>query len=620
MTKVRARLHSVFTDYAINRAEIHPPGPFSHELMGRVMKFTNPLQGLSWRTIVKVWKPFWTSDQRNKNLLLLGAIILLLITSVGVNWASQKLTAELWTAIETKSSADTNYWLLISVAVIAPFTLVQVYYGMLRTKLGLAWRDWLTASLLTGYYNEKTQAASKINGNAEIDNPDSRITGELDSFCNQSVWLPISFLENLVTIITFGGTLIYLTWQLGVGAILCAFIMSVGVVWLGQRLVPLANQQNKTEGDLRYWQASVREQTENVSFYRGEKVAFQVARNRLSAVIATLTDVMYVNRNISFFTTSFNMLVVLVPLYLVVGLYFDGAIKFGAISQATGAFAAVYGGLCWIANQFGGLSSYANVVKRLAAFMDAIEAAGVDTLPPEKRIQVTEADEIDLNKVTVMTPDLQKTLVVDLTVNVKPGANLLLTGPDGSGKTAILRVIAGLWMAGSGSMKRPAMSEVMYLSQAPFLPQTSLRTVLTYPMAAPVTDDARLMEVLKLVGLTELLERASGLDTEQNWRQMLSPSEQQRLGLARIILCKPKYVIVDDATAALENETEQLLYTVLTTIGATVVTAGNGAALVKYHQQVLELKGDGTWSLQDAASYKPKKFFNLLAIFGKTPE
>lgn len=569
---------------------------------------------------MKVWKPFWTSDQRNKNLLLLGGIILLLITSVGVNWASQKLTAELWTAIEHKSSADTNYWLLISVAVIAPFTLVQVYYGMLRTKLALQWRDWLTAALLTGYYNEKNQAAGKINGNPEIDNPDSRITGELDSFCNQSVWLPISFLENLVTIITFGGTLIYLTWQLGAGAMICAFIMSFGVVYLGQRLVPLSNQQSKTEGDLRYWQASVREQTETVSFYRGEKVAFQVARNRLSAVIATLTDMMYVNRNISFFTTSFNMLVVLVPLYLVVGLYFDGTIKFGAISQATGAFAAVYGGLCWIANQFGGLSSYANVVKRLAGFMDAIEAAGVDTLPPEKRIQVTEAEEIDLNNVTVITPDLQKTLVKDLTVNVKPGNNLLLTGPDGSGKTAILRVMAGLWSAGSGAMKRPAMTQIMYLSQAPFLPQVSLREVLSYPMGESVKEDARLMDVLKLVGLTEILERSGGFDTEQNWKQMLSPSEQQRLGLARIILCKPKYVIVDDATAALEGETEQLLYTVLTTIGATVVTAGNGAALVKYHQQVIELKGDGTWTLQDASAYKPKKFLNLLAIFGKTPE
>ncbi len=569
---------------------------------------------------MKVWKPFWTSDQRNKNLLLLGGIILLLITSVGVNWASQKLTAELWTAIEHKSSADTNYWLLISVAVIAPFTLVQVYYGMLRTKLALQWRDWLTAALLTGYYNEKNQAAGKINGNPEIDNPDSRITGELDSFCNQSVWLPISFLENLVTIITFGGTLIYLTWQLGAGAMICAFIMSFGVVYLGQRLVPLSNQQSKTEGDLRYWQASVREQTETVSFYRGEKVAFQVARNRLSAVIATLTDMMYVNRNISFFTTSFNMLVVLVPLYLVVGLYFDGTIKFGAISQATGAFAAVYGGLCWIANQFGGLSSYANVVKRLAGFMDAIEAAGVDTLPPKKRIEVTEADEIDLNKVTVITPDLQKTLVKELTVNVKSGNNLLLTGPDGSGKTAILRVMAGLWSAGSGAMKRPAMAQVMYLSQAPFLPQVSLREVMSYPMGEAVKDDARLMEVLKLVSLNELLDRSGGFDTEQNWRQMLSPSEQQRLGLARIILCKPKYVIVDDATAALETETEQLLYTVLTTIGATVVTAGNGAALVQYHQQVLELKGDGSWTLQPSSAYKPKKFLNLLSIFGKAPD
>lgn len=581
------------------------------------MKFTNPLQGLTWGTVVKVWKPFWTSEQRNKNLLLLGGILLLLITSVGVNWASQKLTAELWTAIEHKSRADTNYWLLVSVAVIVPFALIQVYYGMLRTKLALNWREWFTTAILAGYY--KNQAATKINADQKIDNPDSRVTGELDAFCNSSVWLPISFFENFVSIVTFGSTLVYLTWQLGVGAMLCALIMSAGVVWLGQRLVGLTNQQSRTEGDLRYWQASVREQAETVSFYRGDNVAFDIAKRRLGAVIGTLFDIMYVNRNISLFTTSFNMLVVLVPIYLVVGLYFDGQIAFGKISQATGAFAAVYGGLCWIANQFGGLSSYATNVKRLAAFIDAIDAAKIETLPPDKRIKVSDGEDIDLNQVTVMTPDLQKTLVKELTVNVKAGNNLLLTGPDGSGKTAILRTIAGLWNAGNGNLRRPAMDQIMYLSQSPFLPAVSLREVLSYPMGAPLKDDARLAEVLQLCGLTPILERVGGFDQEYNWKQ-LSSSEQQRLGLARIILCKPKYVIVDDATAALEGETEQLLYTVLSTIGATVVTAGNGAALVKYHQQVIELKGDGNWTLTKASDYKPKKFLNLLAIFGKSAE
>lgn len=599
------------------------------------MTITNPLKAIPWARLVKVWKPFWSSDQRGKALFMLATTIVLLFASVGVNWGLQKLNAELWTAIQQKSQADTNYWLLISVATIAPVMLVQVYYGYFRTKLALIWRQWFAASLFTGYY--ANQAATKINGNPEIDNPDARMTSDVDQFCNQSVWLPISFIETVVTIATFGGTLIYLSWQLSLASFLCAAVMSVGVVWIGRSLTTLTFMQSKTEGDLRYSLASVREQAETVAFYRGEKVANDLSKKRLGSVIDTLMQIMNVNRNISFFTTSYNMLIPLIPLWLIVPLYFSGEIQFGVISQATGAFAAVYGALCWIPNQFGGLTSYATVINRLGSFMEALEAAGLDTLPPGKKIDVTEGEQIHFEKVTVMTPDLEKQLVTDLTVQVKPGENLLITGPDGSGKTAILRTIAGLWNAGSGKLQRPPAHEVMYLSQSPYLPIVSLREVLTYPMKEPITDDARLIEVLKLVSLvgnksaesdnndtrpdSDILTRAKGLDTEQNWKQMLSPSEQQRLGLARIILCKPNYVIVDDATAALETETEQLLYTVLATLNATVVTAGNGAALVKYHRRVLELKDDGTWLLQDASAYQPKKFLDLLKWFSpRQPE
>ena len=232
--------------------------------MDRVMKFTNPLKEIPWGRLVKVWKPFWNSDQRNQALLTLAAVIVLLFASVGVNWGMQKLNAELWTAIQQKSQSNTNYWLLMSVATIVPVMLVQVYYGMLRTKLALMWRKWFASSLFNGYYSN--QAASKIGRDQTIDNPDERMTSNVDQFCNSSVWLPISFIETVVTIVTFGGTLIYLSWQLSAASLIAAAIMSVGVVYIGRKLQNLTFMQSKTEGDLRYSLSSVREQAETVAF------------------------------------------------------------------------------------------------------------------------------------------------------------------------------------------------------------------------------------------------------------------------------------------------------------------------------------------------------------------
>ena len=137
----------------------------------------------------------------------------------------------------------------------------------------------------------------------------------------------------------------------------------------------------------------------------------------------------------------------------------------------------------------------------------------------------------------------------------------------------------------------------MFLSQNPYMPEVTLREALNYPCLEKCADDAKLMQILKMTNLGELPERAGGLDTVQNWRELLTLSEQQRLNIARIILTKPKYAVVDEATSALEAENERLLYSLLTGLGTTVISAGTSANLVQYHQMVLELKGDGTWTL-----------------------
>jgi putative ATP-binding cassette transporter len=240
--------------------------------------------------------------------------------------------------------------------------------------------------------------------------------------------------------------------------------------------------------------------------------------------------------------------------------------------------------------------------------VEAVEAFGAEQLPPGKLITVTEGPDIVFDNVTLLAPELTRVLIADLNVKVAVGDSLLIVGPDGSGKTALLRTVAGLWAGGSGRLQRPPACETRFITQIPYLPPTTLRQALSYPCKIECPDDSRMLQILRTVNLSDLATRAGGLDTVQKWREFLSLGEQQKLSLASVILSKPKFAIIDDAAMVLEDQNESLLFSLLSSLGTTLLSAGPTASanLVKYHRRVLELGGDGTWKVYDANDYHPK--------------
>ena len=143
----------------------------------------------------------------------------------------------------------------------------------------------------------------------------------------------------------------------------------------------------------------------------------------------------------------------------------------------------------------------------------------------------------------------------------------------------------------------------MFLPQRPYVPECTLREALCYPRTQTCGNDAQLLALLKLVRLPDLALEVGGLDVIKAWREKLSPGQQQLLSMARVILTKPKYAFLDEATSALDPENERLLYTVLKSVGATVISVGHRPALVEHHTHVLELLGDGSWKIHSATEY-----------------
>jgi putative ATP-binding cassette transporter len=263
----------------------------------------------------------------------------------------------------------------------------------------------------------------------------------------------------------------------------------------------------------------------------------------------------------------------------------------GRAVQAAGAFAAVLGAISMIIENFEGLSRFAAGIDRLDVLAKCLPADAGEERRSDDTIRSLDAPHLEIEDLTLLTPDSERTLLHKLSLSVKPGESLLIVGESGSGKSSLLRAIAGLWYAGSGTIRRPAPEDVLFLPQQPYMLLGSLRSQLLYPnKALPVSDDD-LLAALERVNLPNLAHRVGGLDVELDWPKLLSVGEQQRLAFARLLLTKPRFAILDEATSALDIPNETSLYQQLLESHTTVISVGHRSTILKFHTQILELDG-----------------------------
>lgn len=546
-------------------------------------------------------KSYWSSDEKWRARGLLLLVILLSLGYTGVSVLLNNKRGALISALSAQDEARFWQTILVFAETLVIYAPLYAGYDYLRDRLGLEWRRWLTNHFIDRYFQNR--AFYNLNhADADIDNPDQRITEDIKSFTQESLTLLLAVVDSLLSIGAFSGVLWSISKPLILFLVLYALVGTLATVGVfGKPLVRLNFEQLKKEANFRFGLVRVRENAEAIAFYQGEPRESEQIKSRFIEAFDNFKRLIFWELNLNILTNAYEFVPYILPAIVVAPGIFAGELEVGKVTEAQGAFIRVFFSLNLIVARFQSIATFGAGVDRLHAFSESLDVhlTNKETeLTEQTTIKTEISDCLALEDMTLQTPNHQRTLVEDLSVKLATGEGLLIRGPSGCGKSSLLRAIAGLWNAGTGTILRPTLEQILFLSQRPYMILGTLRDQMLYPKMDGSVEDSQLREILIQVNLPDLEQRHGGFNAEQNWAEVLSLGEQQRLIFARLLLNKPNYAILDEATSALDSKNEEHLYQQLQDSDMTFLSVGHRESLSNYHQSILDFTAHHTWSLK----------------------
>ena len=572
---------------------------------GNILK-DKKLYQMAWRLM----SSYWHSQEKWKARGLLAGVIALTLGQVYMLVLLNGWNNDFYNALQQR--AFESFWPLIGQ--FAGFAFLHIIFAVyaiyVRQILEIKWRNWMTDKYLDRWLGHQTYYRLQVAGKDDMDNPDQRIADDINSFVNLTLGLFVGVIKQATSLVAFVVILWNLSGYLDIPLgdtvlsvpgymVFVTLIYSVVGTWLahkvGRKLIRLNYDQQRFEADFRFSMVRVRENSESVAFYRGEKPEMQNFRERFALVIGNFWGLMKRTKLLNFYVNGYAQIAIIVPVLMCAPQYFNGTMQLGGFMQTISAFGRVQDALSYFVESYDSIAQYVAVIRRLGGFAGHMEEAVALTSSFDFTRNTSNA--LQLWQMDIALPDGRQ-LAEKLSIAVPAGKRLLISGGSGAGKSTLLRAIAGIWPYGTGEISLPTGWRTMFLPQRPYLPLGSLRRAIYYPQPVPENTDDNLAGLLERFGLQKLTGQ---LDAVDDWSRILSLGEQQRLAFIRILLLRPDIVFLDESTSALDEPREAQAYEILHQMlpQMAVVSVGHRSSLLNCHDKQLVLAGDGYRKLQD---------------------
>ncbi|WP_026615111.1 ABC transporter ATP-binding protein/permease [Ensifer aridi] len=467
-------------------------------------------------------------------------------------------------AIERRDLNAFFYQLMVFLIIAGVLLVFNVAQQWLNQMVRLKLREGLTLDLI-GEWMRPRRAFRLANAGTIGVNPDQRMQEDAGHLAELTTSLGFGLVQSSILLISFVGVLWSLSsgfaFQIGdrslaiPGYMVWAAILYAGsaswLSWLvGRRMIALNGERYAREADLRFSMMYANEHIDGISLAGGEAGERRRLQLDLSSVLGAMRNIFRAEINLAWVQDGYGWVTVVAPILVAAPVYFAGNISFGGLMMAVGAFNQVHTSLKWFVANVSAITDWRATLLRVAAFRRALITA--DALhDEEKRIEFVENDSASMtfDNLEVASPS-GRTRLAESHIEIAPGQRVNIVGDPRAGKTLLFRALAGLWPWGSGRVGMPAGDHVVFIPRAPYFPRARLRDALAYPHANDFSDGA-LVSALSKVGLDHL---ATSLDREARWERELGDDEQRLLAFARLLVQKPRWVIIDEALETMESE------------------------------------------------------------------
>ena len=546
-----------------------------------------------WHRIWHLVIPYWRSEEKGKAWLLLIAVIGLSLFNVAISVIVNRWYRDFYNSLENKDVAAFTHLMLFFCGIAAVAILAAVYRLYLTQMLTIRWRRWLTEKHFARWLDHKNYYHLEQGG--YTDNPDQRLSEDLNSFTSDTLSLVLGLISTVVSLVSFSIILWGVSGSIEVFGITvpgymfwCALVYAGVGSWLahliGRRLIGLSNNQQRYEADLRFAMIRIRENAESIALYDGEPNENRRLNDRFGKVWHNFWTIMQVQKRLKFFTTGYGQIAIIFPFVVAAPRYFAGKIQLGELMQINSAFGNVQENFSWFIDAYVTLAGWKATSDRLLSFRQAMSDNEARPREIEVDHQGTQVQVDDLD----LSVSGGRTLLSGASLAVAAGERVMVSGRSGSGKSTLLRAMGNLWPSGVGRITLPN-ERSLFLPQRPYLPIGSLREALSYPQPVADYPAERYAQVLETCRLPHLVKR---LDESNHWQRMLSPGEQQRLAFARALLYAPKWLYLDEATSAMDEEDEANLYQALIDElpGLSIISVGHRSSLKRFHPRHVRIE------------------------------